>query len=153
MGKLVLKALLSVPGSEYNSPSVISVSKGNLDGSHPVVVTPYSSRLARMCPKIKQEAVSLCTVGQPLDAHLGTGPPLGNGHRLPAHDFPLGRQLPSRTTLTLGAEELLSSRDCHPALPLPLGFHPHPGSNYPPFLPDEMQIGRASCRERVSSPV
>ena len=140
MGKLVLKALLSVPGSEYNSPSVISVSKGNLDGSHPVVVTPYSSRLARMCPKIKQEAVSLCTVGQPLDAHLGTGPPLGNGHRLPAHDFPLGRQLPSRTTLTLGAEELLSSRDCHPALPLPLGFHPHPGSNYPPFLPDEMQL-------------
>ncbi|KAI4588909.1 hypothetical protein MJG53_003317 [Ovis ammon polii x Ovis aries] len=92
-----------------------------------------------MCPKIKQEAVSLCTVGRPLEAHLGTGPPLSNGHRPPAHDFPLGRQLPSRTTPTLGAEELLSSRDCHPALPLPPGFHPHPGPNYPPFLPDQMQ--------------
>ena len=92
-----------------------------------------------MCPKIKQEAVSSCTVGRPLEAHLGTGPPLSNGHRPPAHDFPLGRQLPSRTTPTLGAEELLSSRDCHPALPLPPGFHPHPGPNYPPFLPDQMQ--------------
>ncbi|ELK24566.1 Krueppel-like factor 4 [Myotis davidii] len=78
-------------------------------------------------------------VGRPLEAHLGTGPPLSNGHRPTAHDFPLGRQLPNRTTPTLGAEELLSSRDCHPALPLPPGFHPHPGPNYPPFLPDQMQ--------------
>ena len=139
MGKFVLKASLSAPGSEYGSPSVISVSKGSPDGSHPVVVAPYSGGPPRMCPKIKQEAVSSCTVGRPLEAHLGTGPPLSNGHRPPAHDFPLGRQLPSRTTPTLGAEELLSSRDCHPALPLPPGFHPHPGPNYPPFLPDQMQ--------------
>ncbi|XP_006771280.2 PREDICTED: LOW QUALITY PROTEIN: Krueppel-like factor 4 [Myotis davidii] len=100
MGKFVLKASLSAPGSEYGSPS---------------------------------------HVGRPLEAHLGTGPPLSNGHRPTAHDFPLGRQLPNRTTPTLGAEELLSSRDCHPALPLPPGFHPHPGPNYPPFLPDQMQ--------------
>ncbi|KAB0403291.1 hypothetical protein E2I00_001040 [Balaenoptera physalus] len=139
MGKFVLKASLSAPGSEYGSPSVISVSKGSPDGSHPVVVAPYSGGPPRMCPKIKQEAVSSCTVGRSLDAHLGTGPPLSNGHRPPAHDFPLGRQLPSRTTPTLGAEELLSSRDCHPALPLPPGFHPHPGPNYPPFLPDQLQ--------------
>nr|XP_025858466.1 Krueppel-like factor 4 [Vulpes vulpes] len=139
MGKFVLKASLSAPGSEYGGPSVISVSKGSPDGSHPVVVAPYSGGPPRMCPKIKQEAVSSCTVGRPLEAHLGTGPPLSNGHRPPAHDFPLGRQLPSRTTPTLGAEELLSSRDCHPALPLPPGFHPHPGPNYPPFLPDQMQ--------------
>uniref|UniRef100_A0A8C4N0I4 KLF transcription factor 4 n=1 Tax=Equus asinus TaxID=9793 RepID=A0A8C4N0I4_EQUAS len=122
MGKFVLKASLSAPGSEYGSPSVISVSKGSPDGSHPVVVAPYSGGPPRMCPKIKQEAVSSCTVGRPLEAHLGTGPPLSNGHRPPAHDFPLGRQLPSRTTPTLGAEELLSNRDCHPALPLPPGF-------------------------------
>lgn len=139
MGKFVLKASLSAPGSEYGSPSVISVSKGSPDGSHPVVVAPYSGGPPRMCPKIKQEAVSSCTVGRPLEAHLGTGPPLSNGHRPPAHDFPLGRQLPSRTTPTLGAEELLSSRECHPALPLPPGFHPHHGPNYPPFLPDQLQ--------------
>lgn len=139
IGKFVLKASLNAPGSEYGSPSVISVSKGSPDGSHPVVVAPYSSGPPRMCPKIKQEAVSSCTVGRPLETHLGTGPPLSNGHRPPAHDFPLGRQLPSRTTPTLGAEELLSSRDCHPALLLPPGFHPHPGPNYPPFLPDQMQ--------------
>nr|XP_005893396.2 PREDICTED: Krueppel-like factor 4 [Bos mutus] len=139
MGKFVLKASLSAPGSEYGSPSVISVSKGSPDGSHPVVVAPYSGGPPRMCPKIKQEAVSSCTVGRPLEAHLGTGPPLSNGHPPPKKDFPLGRQLPSRTTPTLGAEELLSSRDCHPALPLPPGFHPHPGPNYPPFLPDQMQ--------------
>lgn len=140
MGKFVLKASLSAPGSEYGSPSVISVSKGSPNGSHPVVVAPYSGGPPRMCPKIKQEAVSSCTVGRPLEAHLGTGPPLSNGHHRPtAHDFPLGRQLPNRTTPTLGAEELLSSRDCHPALPLPPGFHPHAGPNYPPFLPDQMQ--------------
>ncbi|XP_036288993.1 Krueppel-like factor 4 isoform X1 [Pipistrellus kuhlii] len=137
MGKFVLKAALSAPGSEYGSPSgVISVGKGSPNGSHPVVVAPYSGGPPRMCPKIKQEAVSSCTVG-----HLGTGPPLSNGHRPPTghHDFPLGRQLPNRTTPTLGAEELLGSRDCHPALPLPPGFHPHAGPNYPPFLPDQMQ--------------
>lgn len=129
MGKYVLKASLSAPSSECGSPSVISVSKGSPDGSHPVVVAPYSGGPPRMCPKIKQEAVSSCTVGRPLEAHLGTGPPLSNGHRPPAHDFPLGRQLPSRTTPTLGAEELLSSRDCHPALPLP----PPPGLPSPPW--------------------
>ncbi|XP_007966679.1 Krueppel-like factor 4 isoform X1 [Chlorocebus sabaeus] len=132
MGKFVLKASLSAPGSEYGSPSVISVSKGSPDGSHPVVVAPYNGGPPRTCPKIKQEAVSSCT-------HLGAGPPLSNGHRPAAHDFPLGRQLPSRTTPTLGLEEVLSSRDCHPALPLPPGFHPHPGPNYPSFLPDQMQ--------------
>ncbi|XP_054357890.1 Krueppel-like factor 4 isoform X2 [Pongo pygmaeus] len=132
MGKFVLKASLSAPGSEYGSPSVISASKGSPDGSHPVVVAPYNGGPPRTCPKIKQEAVSSCT-------HLGAGPPLSNGHRPAAHDFPLGRQLPSRTTPTLGLEEVLSSRDCHPALPLPPGFHPHPGPNYPSFLPDQMQ--------------
>lgn len=140
---------LSAPGSEYGSPSVISVSKGSPDGSHPVVVAPYSGGPPRMCPKIKQEAVSSCTVGRPLEAHLGTGPPLSNGHRPPAHDFPLGRQLPSRTTPTLGAEELLSSRDCHPALPLPPGFHPHPGPNHPPFLLDQMQTQVPSCHDQA----
>ncbi|KFO26715.1 Krueppel-like factor 4 [Fukomys damarensis] len=139
MGKFVLKASLSAPGSEYGSPSVISVSKGSPDGSHPVVVAPYSGGPQRMCPKIKQEAVPSCTVGRPLEAHLGAGPPLSNGHRPSAHDFPLGRQLQSRTNPTLGPEELLSTRDCHPALPLPPGFHPHPGPNYPPFLPDQLQ--------------
>ncbi|XP_037351211.1 LOW QUALITY PROTEIN: Krueppel-like factor 4 [Talpa occidentalis] len=139
MGKFVLKSSLSAPGSEYGSPLVISVSKGSPDGSHPAVVAPYSRGPPRMCTKIKQEAVSSCTIGWPLEAHLGTGPPLSNGHRPPTHDFPLGRQLPSRTTPTLGAKELLSSRDCHPALPLPRGFHPHPGPNYPSFLPDQMQ--------------
>ncbi|XP_048194565.1 Krueppel-like factor 4 isoform X2 [Perognathus longimembris pacificus] len=140
MGKFVLKASLSAPGSEYGGPSVISVSKGTPDGSHPVVVAPYSGGPPRMCPKIKQEAVvSSCTVARPLEAHLGAGPPLSNGHRPGAHDFSLGRQLPSRTTPTLSPEELLANRDCHPALPLPPGFHAHPGPNYPPFLPDQMQ--------------
>ncbi|XP_063117304.1 Krueppel-like factor 4 [Cavia porcellus] len=139
MGKFVLKASLSAPGSEYGSPSVISVSKGSPDCSHPVVVAPYNGGPPRMCAKIKQEAVSSCTVGRPLEAHLGAGPPLSNGHRPSAHDFSMGRQLPSRTNPTLGPEELLSNRDCHPALPLPPGFHPHPGPNYPPFLPDQMQ--------------
>nr|XP_012592234.1 Krueppel-like factor 4 isoform X1 [Microcebus murinus] len=139
MGKFVLKSAMSAPGSEYGSPSVISVSKGSPDGSHPVVVAPYSGGPPRMCPKIKQEAVPSCTVSRPLEAHLGAGPPLSNGHRPTAHDFPLGRQLPSRTTQTLGAEELLSSRDGHPALPLHPGFHAHPGPNYPPFLSDQLQ--------------
>ncbi|XP_053428141.1 Krueppel-like factor 4 isoform X1 [Nycticebus coucang] len=139
MGKFVLKSSMSAPGSEYGSPSVISVSKSSPDGSHPVVAAPYSGGPPRMCPKIKQEAVPSCTVGRPLEAHLSAGPPLSNGHRPTAHDFPLGRPLPSRTTPTLGPEELLSTRDCHPALPLPPGFHPHPGPNYPPFLPDQMQ--------------
>ena len=100
---------------------------------------PYSGRSLRMCPKIEREAVSSCTVGRPLGARLGTGPPLSSGHRLPAHNFPLGWQLPGRATPTLGAEELLSSSDCHPALLLPPGFHPHPVPNHPPFLPDQMQ--------------
>ncbi|MBZ3874219.1 Krueppel-like factor 4 [Sciurus carolinensis] len=139
MGKFVLKAPLSAPSSEYGSPSVISVSKGSRDGSHPVVVAPYSCGPPRMCPKIKQEAVSSCRVGRSLEAHLGAGPQFSIEHRPGAHDFPLGRQLPRRTTLTLGPEELLSSGDCHSALPLPAGFHPHPGPNYPPFLPDQMQ--------------
>jgi krueppel-like factor 4 len=69
MGKFVLKASLSAPGSEYGSPSVISVSKGSPDGSHPVMVAPYSGGPPRMCPKIKQEAVSSCNFGQPLEAH------------------------------------------------------------------------------------
>lgn len=138
MGKFVLKASLSTPGSEYSSPSVISVSKGSPDGSHPVVVAPYSGG-PRMCPKIKQEAVPSCTVSRSLEAHLSAGPQLSNGHRPNTHDFPLGRQLPTRTTPTLSPEELLNSRDCHPGLPLPPGFHPHPGPNYPPFLTDQMQ--------------
>lgn len=139
MGKFVLKASLSTPGSEYSSPTVISVSKGSPDGSHPVVVAPYSGGPPRMCPKIKQESVSSCTVGRSLETHLGAGPQLSNGHRPSTHDFPLGRQLPTRTTPTMSPEELLNSRDCHPGLPLPPGFHPHPGPNYPPFLPDQMQ--------------
>lgn len=139
MGKFVLKSSLSAPGGEYGSQSVISVGKGSPDGSHPVVVTPYSGGPPRMCPKIKQEAVSSCTVSRSLEAHLGAGPSLSNGHRPSAHDFSLGRQLPSRTTPTLGAEELLSARDCHPALSLPPGFHPHPGPNYSAFLTDQIQ--------------
>lgn len=139
MGKFVLKSSLSAPGGEYGSQSVISVGKGSPDGSHPVVVTPYSGGPPRMCPKIKQEAVSSCTVSRSLEAHLGAGPSLSNGHRPSAHDFSLGRQLPSRTTPTLGAEELLSARDCHPALSLPPGFHPHAGPNYPAFLTDQIQ--------------
>lgn len=139
MGKFVLKASLSTPGSEYTSPSVISVSKGSPDGNHPVVVAPYSGGPPRMCPKIKQEAVPSCTVSRSLEAHLSAGPQLSNGHRPNTHDFPLGRQLPARTTPTLSPEELLNSRDCHPGLPLPPGFHTHPGPNYPPFLPDQMQ--------------
>ena len=102
-----------------------------------------------MCPKIKREAVSSCTVGWPLKARLGTGSLLSSGHRLPAHDFPLGQQLPGRATPTLGAEELLSSRDCHPALPLPPGFHPHPGPNHPPFLLDQMQTQVPSCHDQA----
>ena len=62
---------------------------------------PYSGGSPRVCPKIKREAVSSCTVGRPLEARLGTEPPLSSDHQLPAHDFPLGRQLPSRATPTL----------------------------------------------------
>ncbi|XP_044512949.1 Krueppel-like factor 4 isoform X1 [Gracilinanus agilis] len=145
-GKFVVKATLNM--GEYNGQSIISVNKGNLsscspDGSHPVVVAPYSTG-PRMCPKIKQEAVSSCTIGRPLEAHLGSGPPLSNGQRSQPHEFPLGRPLPSRTTPSLTAEELMNSRDCHPSpqgishpLSIPPGFHP--GPNYPPFLPDQLQ--------------
>ncbi|OBS70539.1 hypothetical protein A6R68_00921 [Neotoma lepida] len=152
MGKFVLKASLSTPGSEYSSPSVISVSKGSPDGSHPVVVAPYSGGPPRMCPKIKQESVSSCTVGRSLETHLGAGPQLSNGHRPSTHDFPLGRQLPTRTTPTMSPEELLNSRDCHPGLPLPPGFHPHPGPNYPPFLPDQMQTQVSSLHYQELMP-
>ncbi|ELW64578.1 Krueppel-like factor 4 [Tupaia chinensis] len=62
MGKFVLKASLSAPGSEYGSPSVISVSKSSI---------------------------------------VWWWRPIAGGHRA-----------------------------C---------FHPHPGPNYPPFLPDQMQ--------------
>uniref|UniRef100_F7DQ62 KLF transcription factor 4 n=1 Tax=Monodelphis domestica TaxID=13616 RepID=F7DQ62_MONDO len=145
-GKFVVKATLNM--GEYNGQSIISVNKGNLsscspDGSHPVVVAPYSTG-PRMCPKIKQEAVSSCTIGRPMEAHLGSGPPLSNGQRSQPHEFPLGRPLPSRTTPSLTAEELMNSRDCHPSpqgishpLSIPPGFHP--GPNYPPFLPDQLQ--------------
>lgn len=94
MGKFVLKASLSTPGSEYTSPSVISVSKGSPDGSHPVVVAPYSGGPPRMCPKIKQEAVPSCTVSRSLEAHLSAGPQLSNGHRPNTHDFPWGGSSP-----------------------------------------------------------
>ncbi|XP_078008602.1 Krueppel-like factor 4 isoform X4 [Phascolarctos cinereus] len=145
-GKFVVKATLNM--GEYNGQSIISVNKGNPsscspDGSHPVVVAPYSTG-PRMCPKIKQEAVSSCTIGRPMEAHLGSGPPLSNGQRAQPHEFPLGRPLPSRTTPSLTAEELMNSRDCHPSpqgishpLPLPPGYHP--GPNYPPFLPEQLQ--------------
>ncbi|XP_074053705.1 Krueppel-like factor 4 isoform X2 [Macrotis lagotis] len=143
-GKFVVKATLNM--GEYNGQSIISVNKGNPsscspDGGHPVVVAPYSTG-PRMCPKIKQEAVPSCTIGRPMEAHLGNGPPLSNGQRAQPHEF-LGRPLPSRTTPSLTAEELMTSRDCHPSpqgishpLPLPPGYHP--GPNYP-FLPDQLQ--------------
>jgi krueppel-like factor 4 len=81
MGKFLLKGSqgLRVPDSEYRSPSVVSVSKASPDCSHPVVgVAPYSGGPLSMCPKVKQMAVSSCTVGWPLEAHLGAGPPLSN---------------------------------------------------------------------------
>ncbi|XP_036598709.1 Krueppel-like factor 4 [Trichosurus vulpecula] len=145
-GKFVVKDTLNM--EEYNGQSIIGVNKGNPsscspDGSHPVVVAPYSTG-PRVCPKIKQEAVSSCTIGRPMEAHLGSGPPLSNGQKAQPHEFPLGQPLPSRTTPSLTAEELMNSRDCHPSppgishpLPLPLGYHP--GPNYPPFLPDQLQ--------------
>ncbi|MBZ3891418.1 Krueppel-like factor 4 [Sciurus carolinensis] len=107
------------------------------DGSHPVVVAPCSGGPPRMCPKIKQEAVSSCTVGRPL-AHLDAGPQLSHGHRPSARDFPWGGSSPAGLP-RLGPEERLSRRACHSAQPLPPGFHPHPGPNYPAFLPDQMQ--------------
>lgn len=44
---------------------------------------------------------------------------------------------------------LLSSPDCHPALPLPPGFHPHPGPNHPPFLLHQMQTQVPSCHDQA----
>lgn len=70
--------------------------------------------------------------GWPLEAPSGTRPPLSQGPQQPAHDLPLGWQLPNRTTPTLGAEELLSSMDCPPALSLPRAFLAHPPGAQPP---------------------
>ncbi|KAL0609284.1 LOW QUALITY PROTEIN: Krueppel-like factor 4 [Plecturocebus cupreus] len=117
-----------------------SVSKGSPDCSHLAVVAPYNGEPPHICPKIKQEAVSSCT-------HLGSGLPLSNGHRPAAHDLPLGRQHPSRTTSTLGPEELLSSRDCHPAMqPTPPPPPPPPPTSIPALGP----ITHPSCLTRCS---
>ncbi|KAB0338314.1 hypothetical protein FD755_025278 [Muntiacus reevesi] len=79
--------------------------KSSPDGSHlVVVVVPYGSGPLCMHPN--------------------------NGHQSHVHDFPLGWQLPSRTTPILGARELLSSRDCHPVLWLP---PPRPWLPSPPW--------------------
>ena len=53
--------------------------------------------------------------------------------------------------------------DCHPVLPLPPGFHPRPGPNHPPCLPDQMQthgpprldqalVPAGSCRPEEPKP-
>ncbi|XP_067409373.1 Krueppel-like factor 4 isoform X2 [Emydura macquarii macquarii] len=112
-GKFVVKATLNVGECNHSSVS----GKG---GSGPDA--PYGP-LPRGGPKIKQEAAPSCTVAPP-------------------HEFPLGRPLGGRTNPSLAAEEMLNSRDCHPAsqglghLPLPPGYHPAPG--YPHFLPEQL---------------
>ncbi|NWT03633.1 KLF4 factor, partial [Mionectes macconnelli] len=131
-GKFVVKAVgdYSHPGLSPKSGPVAPPPGADGPGS------PYTP-LPRMCPKIKQEAAPPCTLAPP---------PHGSSPRgAPQHDFPLGsRQLPSRSTPSMGPEEMLSGRDClpaaaglsHPPLPLPPGYPPAPG--YPTFLPEQL---------------
>ncbi|XP_068784648.1 Krueppel-like factor 4 isoform X2 [Struthio camelus] len=132
-GKFVVKAVGDYSHVGVSAKSGPPAPPPGSDGP----VGPYSP-LPRMCPKIKQETAPPCTLAPP-------PPPHGGGPRgAPQHDFSLGRPLPSRTTASLGPEEMLSSRDClsatpglnHPPLPLPPGYPPAP--NYPTFLPEQL---------------
>ncbi|XP_062984589.1 Krueppel-like factor 4 isoform X2 [Elgaria multicarinata webbii] len=135
-GKFVVKATVNM--GEYNNHISVSSKNSAAAAASPCtdgpVPPPVYNHVPRMCQKIKQEAAPSCTIGQ---SH-------GNTPRAQQHDFPLGRPLPSRTNPPLTPEEMMNSRDCHPspqglshsALPLPPGYHP--GSGYPPFLPEQL---------------
>ena len=85
-------------------------------------------RTSAHAPQDHAGGSSVVHLAWPLEASSGTGPLLRHGPGPPAHDCTLGRQLPNRRTLTLGAEELLSSIDCPPALSLPRAFLPTRGT-------------------------
>ncbi|KAM6301841.1 LOW QUALITY PROTEIN: Krueppel-like factor 4 [Podargus strigoides] len=141
-GKFVVKAVgeYSHPGLSPKSGPPAAAPPSGTEGPG----APYSP-LPRVCPKIKQEAAPPCTLA-PL--------PHGSGPRgAPQHDFSLGRPLPTRTTPSLGPEEMLSGRDCltappglsHPPLPLPPGYPPAAG--YPTFLPEQLPPGTLQYQE------
>ncbi|XP_061874928.1 Krueppel-like factor 4 isoform X2 [Colius striatus] len=142
-GKFVVKAV-----GEYSHPGLSTKSGPPATAPPPSTEGPRASYnpLPQMCPKIKQEAAPPCTLAPP--------PPQGSGSRgAPQHDFPLGRSLPTRTTPSLGPEEMLSGRDClppvpglsHPPMPLPPGYPSAPG--YPTFLPEQLPPGTLQYQE------
>ncbi|XP_062984592.1 Krueppel-like factor 4 isoform X4 [Elgaria multicarinata webbii] len=148
-GKFVVKATVNM--GEYNNHISVSSKNSAAAAASPCtdgpVPPPVYNHVPRMCQKIKQEAAPSCTIGQ---SH-------GNTPRAQQHDFPLGRPLPSRTNPPLTPEEMMNSRDCHPspqglshsALPLPPGYHP--GSGYPPFLPEQLPPNALQYQELMPS--
>ncbi|KAG6928964.1 Kruppel like factor 4, partial [Chelydra serpentina] len=128
-GKFVVKATVNMGDYAHISVSGKSTPAAACTDSPGA---PYGP-LPRMCHKIKQEAAPSCTIAQP---------PPGASQRAQQHEFPLGRPLPGRTNPPLAPEEMMNSRDCHPAsqglshLPLPPGYPAAPG--YPPFLPEPL---------------
>lgn len=61
--------------------------------------------------------------------------PLSNGHRPPAHDFPLGRQLPQQDYPDPGCRGTAEQPGLSSCPAAPPGFHPHPGPATLPSCP------------------
>ncbi|XP_029108940.1 Krueppel-like factor 4 isoform X2 [Scleropages formosus] len=126
-GKFVVKTTMDM--AEYSQSINVGKSSTSLEPS-----------VSFVCPRIKQENPSTCTISQPMDTHHGVNSHPGTCQRplLGPHDFTSGRpRVASQTSASLPQEVM--SRDhlptaqvlSHPPLPLSQGYHISAG--YPPF--------------------
>ncbi|XP_059381692.1 Krueppel-like factor 4 [Carassius carassius] len=113
-------------------------------------MTDYSKRGSEpfACPGIKQEHPSTCTVGRPMDLHLGLTSRPGVGQRplMEPHSFSASREVmgPSRSSTSS------VSPDEHPLVP---GYHPSPGySGLPQSVQYQELISQAECLTEESKP-
>lgn len=125
-GKFVVKTTMDM--TDYSQG--LSVSKGGSMSD--------SSSMPFVCPKIKEERPSPCTITRPMELHLGVNSQPGVGQRplMDPHCFSTGRgpMGPSRSsTSSLSPDEHPQAQVLGPPpLSLAQGYHPSPGySGFP----------------------
>ncbi|XP_051960918.1 Krueppel-like factor 4 isoform X2 [Xyrauchen texanus] len=145
-GKFVVKTTMDM--TDYSQ--VVSVSMADS-------VSDTSSTFAW----IKQERLSPCTIGQPMDIHLGVNSRSGGSQRplLDTHVFPPGRGAigPSRSSTSSRSLDEHPQALGLPPRPLAQGYHPSPGySGFPQPPAQSLQyqepISPAECLPEESKP-